>query len=930
MYRNHPIIINYFTNDQSCLFGFICANDTFIAIYGVIFTIVISLGVYIYGLQNKSEKITLLKNTKIKEIIILCLLGFAFSFVYLSEAVYNFINFILLAFALTKIFKAFKEIFKFNENELSGERAVKKFKEGVIKDKLKEFKNLSKKNNALKEMLENKEYILADRFIFDESDDSYYFIRAKKSGYIVDINLESLPRIIVSEDIQQESASTSSSKDNINGKKISYYIPYSISYGAPISFDSIVLGIRKEHLSKVSEEKLESFIKIGDNYENPTVYIESETRAYYPEMFSLIKIGDAKSLELKLEEFSVFINYFLNDADAYSDLIQYINDDIIFPLQKAAFKNGDLDCIRKITAFSLGYVSKSLSNKSLQTFNIFLRNLSSAIFQSFELDKKTQEEFLDVYFRWIKELTKYYIKSKVNKDKDYVEYGVNILSSLNGSLKIALDHNDLDVFSKILAAIESSFYRENYDHGDSKDLDELILIKKSIIFGFTSWLYRRRNERNKAFLDGLFPAIEQNHINHGRLAHDKLNYLISVYLKTIKISDQNGSLGWDNWDMPEETVYTVTIRDDIKKLLADRILLLIKNNPELTINIEDGNYDQSLALIKEGAREFDPLFEKDASSFVSMSGVTPEEFLVIKNKFYEIFTAISTKYESDVRESLINQPIDEVKFNKFVDENFDMYKKSRILSRIGNFIKDTSRSTGGFGYNMLLRKEQFVDDTNVIYMDRGQFGENLAQSEDNKVLEVIYNKFDEVKDVKKTDIWKLIQKEDDVSAIVFWVSGYFDIEENSSSSFIPGWREGSSEKEKGCSYQGSINGIPVYEINKLKEFKKYHNSLFIFKSASFTVKEFEISDDQNIDIENSKITKNQDQCLSLSVTNLSASERERIKTVDGWITKNEITIQDRDKKLDELKTNVLFKFFKGLSTDDMDVDIAKIKVANIK
>lgn len=929
MHRPHPIIINYFTNDQSCLFGFICANETFIAIYGVIFTIVISLGVYIYGLQNKSEKITLLKSTNIKEIIIFCLGSFAFSFLFLPEFLYNFVNFILAGIVIYKIYNAFREIFKFNENELSGERAVKKFKREVIESKLVDLKKFKVKNDELSLKLENKDNILVDRFIFDEGENSYYLIRAKKSGYVAGINLDVLPRTKTNKTIQNETDNTSLPTE-YNNKKISYYIPYNIAYGTLVSVDDVVLGVRKEDFNVSDEDRIVSYIKINDDDENPIAYIESETRSYYPEMFSLIKISDAKSLEIKLEEFSVFLDYFLIDADAYFNLIQFVNDDIIFPLQKTAFKNGDIDCIRKILSFSLGYIYQSLSNKSSQTFNIFLRNISSAFYQSFGLNKNNQDEFLDIYSRWIKEITKYYIKSKIKKDNEYAGYGINILSSLNGSLKIAFDKNKIDVFSKILAILDRSFYRENYDHDDNKDLDDLILTKKSVIFGFASWLYRRRNEQNKVFFDKLFLAIEQNYVNNGRLAHDSLNYFISIYLKAIKISDQNGSLGWDNWDMPEETVYTVTIRDDIKKLLTDRILLLIKNNPELIINIEDGNYDQSLALIKEGVREFDPLFEKDASSFISMSGVTPEEFLGIKTKFYEIFTAISLKYESDVRAGLISQPMDDAKINKFVEENFDMYKKSRILFRIGNFIKDISRNIGGFGYNVLLHKEQFVDDTNVIYMDRGQFGENLAQSEDNKILEVIYNKFDKVEDVKKTDVWKLIQKEEDVSAIVFWVSGYFDIEENSPSSFIPGWREENSEDKKGYSYQGSINEIPVYEINKLKEFKKYHNSLFIFKSDSFTVKEFEINDDQNIDLENSKITKNKDQCLSLSVTNLSVSEQERIKIVDGWIAKNEATAQDRDKKLDELKTNVLFKFFKGLLTDDIDIDITKIRVVNIK
>mgnify|MGYP005607761435 FL=1 len=140
----------------TCLAGIVCANGTFIEIYGVIFTIVISLGVYIYGLQNREEKITLLKNTDIKGVITTCLGFFALTFFALPSPVFETINFVFVGWILLRLLGAFNEIFKFNASELSGERAVKKFKEGVIQEKLIQFEDLKKKNERLNEGLERK------------------------------------------------------------------------------------------------------------------------------------------------------------------------------------------------------------------------------------------------------------------------------------------------------------------------------------------------------------------------------------------------------------------------------------------------------------------------------------------------------------------------------------------------------------------------------------------------------------------------------------------------------------------------------------------------------------------------------------------------------------------------------------------------------
>jgi hypothetical protein len=904
-----------------CLGGNICANDTFIGIYGAVFTIVISLGVYIYGLQDKSEKITLTKNTEIKKIITSCLGFFLLSFLDFPSPVYEFVNFTLVGGLIYYLFLAFGEVFKFNENELSGERAVKKFKEGVIREKLSEFKDLKTKNDLLNKALEEKRGGKEiERFLLEENDDAYHFIRAQSSGYITNIDLS----VLFTKEINQTSS-----------KKIFYYIPYSISNGAPVEFDDVILGIKKGEGQKIDEDKLRSFISISEEFDNPSSYLEAEIRSYYSEMFALIQNEDAKGLELKLKEFSSFVNHFTDKVESYVSMIQFINDDIIFPLQKYSFKQGDIDCIRKVVSFSLGYIYQSLDKKSIQTFNIFLRNFGNAFYESFDLDTKTQSEFYNIYFRWLTEVAKYSIKSRVKKDEDYVEYATNFLSSLNGWLKIAFDNKNINAFEKTLDFLNDTFSRESYEYNEDQPLDEIISTKKAVIFGFTAWVYkyyggRKDEEFYKSALSKLLTALEKDPVYYHGNVQDNLNYYLSLYLQAVKISEGKGSFGWDSWGMPEGRAYTVTIRHDIKNLLTDRILKFVAANPAFNIDIKDGNYNDELSLIKEGNQQFDPLIDKTKDSFIATLTLTPTQFSAAKTKFYEVFSKVTEKYETNVRAKLIQQPLDDSKFNDFAKENFESYRKMRLLYRIQKFEKEAIKKKDGFGYNILLLKEQFVKETNVHYTNEDQFGEDLARSEDNKILESIYKKFPSITSIKKNEIGQFISSENNLTAIVLWVNGYLNIGDTNPEDFKPYWQVADAKKDNGPHYQGSIKGVPVYIIYKFHEHKTYPDTIFAFKDKAFSVKEFEIEPDNNFDASNTKQAESPSDGLTLSITNLSLLEEARTKIVEKWIEDDPTSVPNKEAKIEELKTKVVFKFYKGLSDASLILNDLKVKIFHIE
>lgn len=918
------LLLQIQNNTQACLSSFICVNENFVSIYGVIFTIIITIGVYIFGLQDADQKIALIKVTNIRQVIMDCLKFFALSFIAFPSPFYEFVNFLIVGSLVLNICNSFRGIFRFNENKFSGQKMVKEFKEDVINEKLKEFNELKFKNDEIEKILEEKRNSKEiERFLFDESNESYYLIRAQNSGYIADINLD----VLFAKDNGSENG------DNELPQKRSYYIPYGINNGSAINFDDVILGVKKENENQeIDEDRLRSYVSIKDEATLLT-YLEAEIRPYYSEMFGLIKTGDSKSLELKLKDFSSFINRFITKSDSYIGIIQSINDEIVFPLQREAFKQEDVDCIRKVVGFALGYLYESLDKKSLETFNIFLRNLGNAFYESLYLPENKKLEFHDVYFRWLKEVAKYSIKPRTLKDEDYLEYQISLLSSLNGILKLTFERQDSDAFSKTLEFLDGSFSRESYEYDELPVLAKMVANKKAVIFGFTAWVYKYySNRKEESFygdiLSKLLDALKQDPQYSYRDQQDDLNYYLATYLKAVDFSEKRGSFGWDSWGMPTETVYTVTIRHDIQNLLTDRILKILVENPVLEIVIRDKNYDDMLSNIKEGNQQFDPLYNKSKLNFVSTTNITDEQFAYTKIKFYEIFKKITEQYEDGVKKQLIEQNLDRTKFDEFVKENFEAYEKARVLDRIQKFVKDEDKKKDGFGYNILLHKEQFVTITNIHYVHGSQFGEELARSEDNKVLESIYKKFESIPVIKKEKIGQLVSKEKNVSAVVLWINGHFRLQDANPETFTPYWQEINSKQDNGKYYQGSINGVPVYIIYKFQEHKKYPDTVFVLEDNAFSVHEFEIEKDENDNTENTMFAEDSKNCLTLSITNLSPLKDHRAKIAEKWIENDPAT--NREESIEKMKTNVVFKFFKGISTENIEVDKSKIKIFYIK
>lgn len=68
----------------------------------------------------------------------------------------------------------------------------------------------------------------------------------------------------------------------------------------------------------------------------------------------------------------------------------------------------------------------------------------------------------------------------------------------------------------------------------------------------------------------------------------------------------------------------------------------------------------------------------------------------------------------------------------------------------------------------------------------------------------------------------------------------------------------------------------------------------------------------------------------LSITDLSSLDQERTKMVEKWIENDPTSVKNKEERIEELKTSVVFKLYKGLSSQNLIIGDPKIKIFHIK
>lgn len=80
---------------------------------------------------------------------------------------------------------------------------------------------------------------------------------------------------------------------------------------------------------------------------------------------------------------------------------------------------------------------------------------------------------------------------------------------------------------------------------------------------------------------------------------------------------------------------------------------------------------------------------------------------------------------------------------------------------------------------------------------------------------------------------------------------------------------------------------------------------------------------------NTKWLDDEESCLTLSITNLSSLDNVRKAIVENWIKNDPNSVKDKDIKIEEIKTNVIFKLYKGMEIENLIINSEKINIFHI-
>jgi hypothetical protein len=504
----------------------------------------------------------------------------------------------------------------------------------------------------------------------------------------------------------------------------------------------------------------------------------------------------------------------------------------------------------------------------------------------------------------------------------------------NSLMKAAYDKKAPDIFAKTVHSLDSSFEYEDYHYDKKPELEKVILRKKAVLFGFAAWAYQLGSSAEDFSLgafERLLGALQPDSRN---LMHERetgIDYYLSIYKETEALADFR-SFGWADWGKPEGHVYTVTIHEELRRLLIDRLISVFSKNPELGISVRQGNYDETVAMMKKGGH-YDLLSGKTKDYFHASSLMTDDQFDSIKNKIFKLFELISNKREQDVENEIVEKEIDEEKFTSFSKENIESYHSSQILYNLGviNKLSGTT-STEAFGYNILLNKDQFIANTGVSYTRESQFGENVARAEDNNILSKISSDVVIGDPIAEKNLLTFLNKQSNFETVVLWSSNYIYLDRTDEQGFKPRWQAPETGETKGTHYLGTINDKPIYWVEQEPDNKtRYGSMVFLLKKDAFMVNESEpFLEAWESNVEALGCYRTGDKSVVIEVKALSKDLPERERVVDRWIAKDMIQGSERDSEIEKLKLKVIMKFFKALEVASLIVGYGKVRAYPLK
>lgn len=881
-------------NGEMCLLRYFCSNGSMISIYAVLFTIIIGLVFYIYGIEKADQKWTVIEKTKVSKVVRDTIFFFILSFINLSTALYAILNLILVSLLLRKMLNAFLYITKFNAHNVSPKIETEKFKLSRITAELIKDQNEQRLATEINEAISNMPNI--ERLLSDEKEKEYQIIKATKNGYISGIEY----RLLGGREV-----------DSQNVPINRYYLPLHIYLGAKIAVGEPIFGIHNKNTDDIKD-----VISIADeeSYKSRLFHLDEELKSRFNLIFEAIKSLNYKLVENEFEDAQKYIDLAFNMPENYSEgLLESIIREFLTPLQEASFETAHTGVIRAVTLFNHKYLYKSIYSESKVKFNIFMKGFEKAFWDSLQLqDKEARDKYQKMYIHWIYEILEYSLKPRLEKTNTCREITQMVFISLNRQLKLAYDKDDEGSIENILYLVSSTF-SEKHLFNKTESVEALTSYKDALLFGFTACVYREaKNQKvSRSILERLLKEVDTISAGKG------IEGLLHLCDSALAISEQSGmNLNWDNlsWSNQQVTLGirsgSISTDSDITFLLIDRLYKHFRENTFEIVTVNSTINSELISIHKEHA-------EGLTVDKIYPFSLIDADFEITKKKVVEVFTLVKQNYDKKVEKELIQQPISDRKVDTFFESNIKAYTGSNLLNRLATKSQILADNDKAFGFNLLYYKQQFVEKTNLHLLDENTFGEGLAREENNRILErIIENSKSPIKEITTKELISTIHKNaGKFTHALIWSKGYINLLDfRHDEKFTPSWQIPDRESY-GHNFQGKAGNVNVYKIfsNQKTDLDPY---LLLVNKGSVNIEEFTPFEEPKESI----TSRNDDvNALHMNVNNLSVVEDEFLENL---IIRNDSLAES------SLRKQVILQFYKGssyFSHDSENILIYKIK-----
>jgi len=511
--------------------------------------------------------------------------------------------------------------------------------------------------------------------------------------------------------------------------------------------------------------------------------------------------------------------------------VAWISEDI-----REIFEQG-IESNNKAIIKSVGYLPVRLMRYSIdykdhlifQQFQYYPFRLYQASISAQKLGRNELATFLfDRSWRYLKEITDYYLGPKLKKEEDYPKeearnFACAILKIFQGLLKGSFDGRDIEGFKTYLSSTSGLFRHlditDRFENEEAQQIADFLKNKKDeMIFGLASWIFYNffQNKRDliiKQFYDVILDSTSS-----------RIEELTNIFSRTHSFKTEE-FWGWDNWEMSEKgegQVHSIQILEKLEKFYAVKSLCLLADKTNEEIEKIGLPHTRDLAYLVEGTRDLIKVLDDIKANPDNWKFVLHENSINKVDSFKVLLAKAKEVQEQDELKLKREQSISKKRVQEFKKEAIKTFYESAnmrdIFAKHFNAYKDkTNKTIAGkkerFGINIVDDKASFFNEWHIHYFGWGKnYGRDIASGENSYLLDDISK---DCKEITKKDFEATLSGFKNLNDIVIFATNialwrFFEDLKN----FKPKWHRDSKQLEvKGFGgwYEFKGQSIPVFE-----------------------------------------------------------------------------------------------------------------------